>query len=104
MAACGVFAGALWLALSPVIVWGALYTPNMPALMFGAAGVAWTLAFYRDRRVYWGIALFLLAFYTKQSAIDGAIAATLWLAVVRFQWACATGWRSPGPSWFRSAS
>jgi hypothetical protein len=85
LAACGVFAGALWLALSPVIVWGALYTPNMPALMFGAAGVAWTLAFYRDRRVYWGIALFLLAFYTKQSAIDGAVAATLWLAVVRFR-------------------
>jgi hypothetical protein len=83
--ACGVFAGVLWLALSPVIVWGALYTPNMPALMFGVAGIAWTLAFHRDRRVYWGIAFFLLAFYTKQSAIDAAVAASVGLLLVRFR-------------------
>jgi len=83
--ACAVFAGALWLSLSPVIVWAALYEPNMPALLFEVAGVAWTLAFWKDGRVYWGIVFLLLAFYTKQSAVDAAVAATLWLLVVRFR-------------------
>jgi hypothetical protein len=83
--ACALFAGALWLSLSPVIVWSALYEPNMPALLFEVAGVAWTVAFWRDGRVYWGIAFFLLAFYTKQSAVDGAAAATLWLLLMRFR-------------------
>lgn len=85
LAACAVFAAALWLSLSPVIVWGALYEPNMPALLFEVAGVALMLAFWRDGRVYWGIGFFLLAFYTKQSAVDGAVAATLWLLLVRFR-------------------
>ncbi len=83
--ACAVFAGALWLSLSPVIVWGALYEPNMPALLLEVAGVAWTLAFWKDGRVYWGIVFLLLAFYTKQSAVDGAVAATLWLLMVRLR-------------------
>ena len=39
----GVFAGALWLSLSPVIVWSSLYKQDMPALALGLGGLALAL-------------------------------------------------------------
>jgi 4-amino-4-deoxy-L-arabinose transferase-like glycosyltransferase len=37
----GVLAGALFLALSPTIIWAALYKQDFPALAFGLVGLVW---------------------------------------------------------------
>src|SRR5688572_18802788 len=75
----GVLAGALWLSLSPVIVWSTLYKQDMPALALGLGGLAWALTRPNDKRLYVPALLFALAFYTKQSAISAAAATALWL-------------------------
>ncbi|MDQ3706143.1 MAG: hypothetical protein M3437_13115 [Chloroflexota bacterium] len=83
--AAGAVAGALWLSLSPVIVWSTLFKQDMPALALGVGGLAWVLAFPTGRRAYWAILLFALAFYTKQSAVAPAAAAVLWFLVRDFR-------------------
>ena len=85
----GVLAGALWLSISPVITWSALYTQHTLALALGLGGLAWTLRYVGAQshsetgRDYWflyaGAVLFALAFYAKQSAVDAAAATTLWV-------------------------
>lgn len=81
----GLLAGALWLSLSPVMVWAAMYKQDMVALAFGLAGVAWTLAHPQGRRLYIAAVFFALAFYTKQSPITAAAATTLWLLLRDFR-------------------
>lgn len=78
----GALAGILWLSLTPVIIWGALYTQHIIALMFGFAGLVWAMLHPSGRRLYIAALLFALAFYTKQSAIDAAGATILWLFVI----------------------
>lgn len=81
----GVLSGALWLSLSPVIVWSPLYKQDMPALALGLAGLAWALTYPKGKRLLGAVALFTLAFYTKQSAISAAAATTLWLLMRDFK-------------------
>src|SRR5205085_10403321 len=77
----GLLAGALWLTFSPVMIWAALYTQHILALAFGLAGLVWVMFKPDARRLSFlvGPILFALAFFTKQSAIDAAAAAALWL-------------------------
>jgi len=87
----GVFAGALWLSISPVIVWSALYTQGTLAPALGFAGLAWTLrctvsgpeaAGQRTKgSLLPAVVLFALAFYAKQTAVDAAAATILWLLI-----------------------
>jgi hypothetical protein len=78
----GILAGALWLSLSPVIVWAALYTQHILALMFGLAGLVWAMRYPEGRRVYVAAGLMSLAFFTKQSAFDAAGAVVVWLLLL----------------------
>jgi Dolichyl-phosphate-mannose-protein mannosyltransferase len=81
--AAGVVAGGLWLSLSPVIIWSTLYKQDMTAMALDLAGLAW-VARYSDtggRKVYFAAVLFALAFFTKQSAVIGMAASTLWLLI-----------------------
>jgi hypothetical protein len=77
--AAGALAGALWLSLSPVIVWSAFFKQDIPAMALDLAGLAWAMRYPTGRRLLVPAVLFALAFYTKQSAISGAAATTLWL-------------------------
>jgi hypothetical protein len=77
----GLIAAALWLSLSPVIVWSSLYKQDMPALALGLAGLALALSRPRGLHLYGAALLFALAFYTKQSALAAAAATVLWLLV-----------------------
>lgn len=77
----GLLASALWLSLSPVIVWGALYTQHIIALMFGFAALVLTMFHPFGRRLYLAALLLALAFYTKQSAIDAGAAIAVWLVL-----------------------
>lgn len=83
--AAGVIAGALWLSLSPVIVWSTLFKQDMPALALGLAGLAWAASFPTGKRAYWAILPFALAFYTKQSAVAPAAATVLWFLLRDFR-------------------
>lgn len=75
----GLLAGALWLSISPVIVWAAFYKQDMPALALQLAGLAYALRYADDRRRYWAVLIFATAFFTKQSAVAAAAAVSLWL-------------------------
>ena len=77
--AAGALAGALWLSLSPVIVWSAFFKQDIPAMALDLAGLAWAMRYPTGRRLLVSAVLFALAFYTKQSAIAGAAATTFWL-------------------------
>ncbi len=78
----GILAAMLWLSLTPVIIWAALYTQHILALMFGFAGLVVAMRFPEGRRSYLAALLFTLAFYTKQSAFDAAGVTTFWLFVL----------------------
>ena len=74
--------GALWLALSPVIIWATLYKQDMVALACGLGGLALLGAGDRlptARQESVALTLFLLAFFTKQSALAPAAAGVAWL-------------------------
>ena len=75
----GLLAGALWLSISPVIVWAGFYKQDMPALALQVAGLAWALRYCDSNRRYGAVLFFALAFFTKQSAITAACAVSLWL-------------------------
>ncbi len=87
---------AVWWSLTLVIFWGSLVKPDMLALAFGLAGVWWLVA-RPPSQLWWALPLFLAAFYTKQTAIAAAVAATGWLVFTRartgllFGAACALG-------------
>jgi hypothetical protein len=79
-----VFAGALWLSLSPVIVWSAFFRQDIPSMCLDLAGLVVMLRARSARRLgaaLVAILLFTLAFYTKQSALAGAAATCTWLVV-----------------------
>lgn len=75
----GAVAGALFLALGPTILWASLYKQDMPALAFGLAGLAWLARWPAGRRAYGAIPWFVLAFYTKQTAVTAPAAAIVYL-------------------------
>ncbi len=87
----GVLAGALWLSVSPVIVWSALFTQSTLAPALGFAGLTMTLRYVAPKRddvagraawpLYAAVVLFALAFYAKQTALDAAAATLLWLLI-----------------------
>lgn len=79
--AAGILGGMLWLSLSPVIVWAAIYKQDMLALFLGLAGLAWALVHKPGRGVYVAALFFALAFYSKQSALSAALATSIWLFV-----------------------
>ncbi len=81
--ATGAMSGVLWLSLSPVIVWSAFYKQDLPALALELAGLAWVLTYRQHgRKAYIGTLFFVLAFYTKQSALSAAVATSLWLLML----------------------
>ncbi|MDQ2806163.1 MAG: hypothetical protein M3Z04_04475 [Chloroflexota bacterium] len=76
--------GALWLALSPVIIWATLYKQDMLALACGLGGLAVLGAGDRlptARQESLALTLFALAFFTKQSALAPAAAGVAWLVL-----------------------
>ncbi len=75
----GLMAGALWLSLSPVIVWAAFYKQDMLAIALGLAGLVVALRRPTPRAIFISALLFALAFYTKQSAVSAAAATLVWL-------------------------
>jgi hypothetical protein len=87
----GLLAGAIWLSVSPVIVWSALFTQSTLAPALGFAGLAMILRYMAPKRVagagraawplYAGVVLFALAFYAKQTALDAAAATLVWLLI-----------------------
>lgn len=74
--------GFLFWSLGLVTFWGSLVKPDMLALAFGLCGLWWVLS-RPSRLVWWALPFFLLAFYTKQTAIAEALAATGWLLLSR---------------------
>ncbi len=87
----GVLVGAIWLSVSPVIVWSALFTQSTLAPALGFGGLAWTLRYVALKKesgvgggpwpLYVGTLLFALAFFAKQTAVDAAAATLLWLII-----------------------
>jgi hypothetical protein len=72
--------GALWLSISPVIIWATLYKQDMLGLAWGLAGLAVVLRWPDSRRhLRFAILFFAFAFFTKQSALAPAAAAVVWL-------------------------
>ncbi len=59
--------------------WSFLMKVDIPAMMFELAGVYIALKFQKSKWLFASIPLFLLAFYTKQSAVAGAIAVFIYL-------------------------
>ena len=74
--------GFLFWSLGLVTFWGSLVKPDMLALAFGLCGLWWVVS-RPSRLVWWALPFFLLAFYTKQTAIAEAVAATGWLLLTR---------------------
>ena len=52
---------------------------DMVAIMFSVIGVYIVVRWQSDKKIFWSIPLFLLAFFTKQTAVVGAAAACLYL-------------------------
>lgn len=97
----GVVAGALFLALGPTILWASLYKQDMPALAFGLAGLAWLARWPAGHLAYGAIPWFVLAFYTKQTAVTAPAAAIVyllwrdWRFGLRFALASAAAFAAP---------
>ncbi len=80
----GAIGAAAWWSLSLVTFWGSLVKPDMLAVALGLAGLWWLLA--RPSSQLWVALIFFLgAFYTKQTAIAGAVAGMAWLLLTRFR-------------------
>ena len=54
---------------------------DMVAIMFSVIGIYLVVRWPADKRIFWSIPLFLLAFFTKQTAIVGVAAACLYLLI-----------------------
>jgi hypothetical protein len=77
----GLGALTFW-SLGLVTFWGSLVKPDMLALAFGLCGLYCAVA-RSSRLLWWALPFFLLAFYTKQTAIAEAIAVIGWLLLIR---------------------
>jgi len=75
----GVLAGVLFLVCGPTIVWATFYRQDLLALAFGLGGLAWLVRWPEGRRAYGAIILFMLAVYTKQTALAAPVAACLYM-------------------------
>lgn len=75
-------AALLWLSLKYVYAWGALARVDNLALFWSLLGLWLVIQFAGSRHVYWSVPFFLLAIYTRQSAIASAAAAYLWLLTI----------------------
>ncbi len=78
----GALAAALWWSLGLVAFWGSLVKPDVLAVALGLGGL-WCVASRPTGQVWWALPLFLGAFYTKQTAIAGGVAAVAWLLIIR---------------------
>ena len=91
----GLLAGLLFLACGPTIVWAAFYRQDLLALAFGLAGLVWLSHWPHGPWVYGALVPFVLAVYTKQSALAAPVAGCLYLfwrdrrGGLRFTLACA---------------
>ena len=65
-------------SLSLVTFWGSLVKPDMLGVALGLVGLLWVVA-RPPGQVWWALPLFLLAFFTKQTSIAAAAAATGYL-------------------------
>jgi hypothetical protein len=74
-------AAAFW-SLGIVTFWGSLVKPDMLAVALGLCGM-WWLVSRPPSQVWWALAFFLLAFYTKQTSVAAAVAGTGWLLLTR---------------------
>lgn len=68
---------AFW-SLSLVTFWGSLVKPDMLGVALGLVGLLWLVS-RPGGQVWWALPLFLLAFFTKQTSIAAAAAATGYL-------------------------
>ncbi|HST05142.1 MAG TPA: hypothetical protein VLQ48_10435 [Chloroflexia bacterium] len=78
----GALGALLFWSLGLVTFWGSLVKPDMLAMALGLSGLWWVMA-RPERQVWWALAFFVPAFYTKQTAIAGAVAAIGWLILTR---------------------
>lgn len=78
----GAIGAAAWWSLGVVTFWGSLVKPDMVAVALGVAGLWWLIA-RPERQAWWALVFFLLAFYTKQTAIAAAASGIFWLLVTR---------------------
>ncbi|MFI5393968.1 MAG: ArnT family glycosyltransferase [Candidatus Binatia bacterium] len=77
-ALAAVFAGLSFLSISYTATWGSLMRVDMLAHFFSLAGLlVFATGAARGRRVYWCALPFLLAVYTKQTAIAAPVACIL---------------------------
>jgi len=97
----GLLAGLLFLACGPTIVWAAFYRQDLLALAFGLAGLAWLARWPHGPWVYGALVPFVLAVYTKQSALAAPLAGCLYVlwrdrrGGLRFALACAAALALP---------
>jgi hypothetical protein len=68
---------AFW-SLSLVTFWGSLVKPDMLGVALGLVGLLWVVS-RPGGQVWWALPLFVLAFFTKQTSIAAAAAATGYL-------------------------
>ncbi len=68
-------AALIFLSLGLITFWGSLVKPDMLALALGLCGLWWLVA-RPPQQVWWALIFFLLAFYTKQTAIASALTGT----------------------------
>ncbi|MEO5951242.1 MAG: hypothetical protein ABIQ44_02120, partial [Chloroflexia bacterium] len=89
----GILTAALWLSISPVIVWSTLYTQHLPALALGFGGLVWVMLNPKAQGIsfFVGPLLLALAFFTKQSVIDVTAAVVIWLFVANPRYAIRFG-------------
>ena len=78
----GALGALLFWSLGLVTFWGSLVKPDMLAMALGLCGLWWVVA-RPERQVWWALPFFVPAFYTKQTAIAGAVAAIGWLILTR---------------------
>ncbi len=97
----GLLAGGLFLACGPTIVWAAFYRQDLLALACGLAGLVWLARWPQGRWLYGALVPFVLAVYTKQSALAAPVAGCLYLlwrdrrGGLRFSLACAAALALP---------
>jgi hypothetical protein len=76
-------AALVWLSLSPVYVWSTFFKPDMLALGLTVGGLVLARRWAGWPGLGWAAVVFALAFFTKQSALVGPLAAGLWLLTDR---------------------
>jgi hypothetical protein len=76
-----ILAAVLPLTSVTLIAWSFFIRVDLLATFLDLLGVFIVLKYWKTNKVYWAIPIFLLAFYTKQSALAGAVASCLYLLI-----------------------